>query len=68
MFCKNSSKILEITSPQNDSKREFSQETSRVTGVLVLQEIAISQKNDETSQLEDAMVPRNSYVISSDHT
>ena len=68
MFCKNSSKILEITSPQNDSKREFSQETSRVTGVLVLQEIAISQKNDESSQLEDAMVPRNSYVISSDHT
>ena len=68
MFCKNSSKILEITSPQNDSKREFSQETSRVTGVLVLQEIAIGQENDESLQLEDAMVPRNSYIISSDHT
>ena len=68
MFCKNSSKILEITSPQNDSKREFSQETSRVTGVLVLQEIAIDQENDESLQLEDAMVPRNSYIISSDHT
>ena len=68
MFCKNLSKILGIAYPQNDSQREFSQETSRTTGVLVLQEIAIGQKNDESSQLEDAMVPRNSYIISSDHT
>ena len=47
MFCKNLSKIVKIASPPNGSKREFSQEISRTTGALALQEIAIGQKNDE---------------------